>query len=448
MRSGRQRPPDQSCCRARHGGAGWSRRRCRCMSPCRSAGASCSRTPCRAARRSCRASLQASRSRPSTSGRSGGRSRGSARCRSARSSPITRSTARSWRAPWRDGDDLGVSTVLRRIAYPLRLSWLRLTRRGERVLLVGLGIACGAALLAAVLAGSLIARDRSLARATARLPQTDRVVRLLWGGIGSGAPNDPARIDAFARSAVTPLAGRPVRAMLLRQSESNGHLFDLGAIDRLAPFVRLTSGRLPRPCTPSHCEVIQIGGSGPIPPIDGLRLVRVGRGGLASAVPLGNLITRETYRSVLSSSLRYHTAATPPLLLAEGVRGLARAAVFGPTYPSYVWTVPLGAHDVHPWTLDRFAEQVQRQRSRVEAQSLAYYLIAPVDELRAAEGTGTVAGRRLLLIGGESAALLLAFAVLAATGLRRDAEAEWRRLTWYGARRWQLALVSTAGVAW
>ncbi|TML72720.1 MAG: ABC transporter permease [Actinobacteria bacterium] len=340
-----------------------------------------------------------------------------------------------------------MSTVLRRIAYPLRLSWLRLTRRGERVLLVGLGIACGAALLAAVLAGSLIARDRSLARATARLPQTDRVVRLLWGGIGSGAPNDPARIDAFARSAVTPLAGRPVRAMLLRQSESNGHLFDLGAIDGLAPFVRLTSGRLPRACTPSHCEVIQIGGSGPIPPIDGLRLVRVGRGGLASAVPLGNLITRETYRSVLSSSLRYHTAATPPLLLAEGVRGLARAAVFGPTYRSYVWTVPLGAHDVHPWTLDRFAEQVQRQRSRVEAQSLAYDLIAPVDELRAAEGTGTVAGRRLLLIGGESAALLLAFAVLAATGLRRDAEAEWRRLTWYGARRWQLALVSTAEVA-
>src|SRR5439155_2168371 len=45
-----------------------------------------------------------------------------------------------------------------------------------------------------------------------------------------------------------------------------------------------------------------------------------------------------------------------------------------------------------------------------------------------------------------AAALLLPFAVLAATGLRRDTEAEWRRLTWYGARRWQLALVSTAEV--
>ena len=163
-------------------------------------------------------------------------------------------------------------------------------------------------------------------------------------------------------------------------------------------------------------------------------------------MPLGDLVTRETYASIISSSLRYHTAATPPLLLAEGVAGLTAADVFGPTYRSYAWTAPLGPHEVHPWTIDRFAERVQRTRSHVEAESLAFDLTAPVDELRAADSTGRVAGRRLLLIGGEAAALLLAFAVLAATGLRRDAEAEWRRLTWYGARRWQLVLVSAAEV--
>ena len=51
--------------------------------------------------------------------------------------------------------------------------------------------------------------------------------------------------------------------------------------------------------------------------------------------------------------------------------------------------------------------------------------------------------------------MLLSFAVLAASGLRRDAEAQWRRLTWFGARRWQLvtgsvaetALVAVAGAA-
>ena len=339
-----------------------------------------------------------------------------------------------------------MTAALRRVGYPLRLAWIRLARRGERVVLVAVGIAAGAGLLASVLAGSLVARDKSLARATARLPQADRAVRLVWGGIGSGTGNDPAKLDRFARAAVVPLTGPPVRAMLFRQSQAGGHLFDLGAIDGVARFVHVQSGRLPNACRPDRCEVLQLGGSGPIPQVGGLRLVRVGRATLASALPLGDLITRETYASILSSSLRYHTAATPPLLLAEGVAGLASADVLAPTYRSYAWTAPLGAHEVHPWTIDRFANRVQRTRSEVVAQSLAFDLTAPVDELRAADATGKVSGRRLLLIGGEAAALLLAFAVLAATGLRRDAEAEWRRLTWYGARRWQLGLVSAAEV--
>ena len=58
------------------------------------------------------------------------------------------------------------------------------------------------------------------------------------------------------------------------------------------------------------------------------------------------------------------------------------------------------------------------------------------------EQSATVAGRRLLLVGGEAAALLFAFAVLAARSMRRDLEAARRRLTWYGARRWQLRLLT------
>ena len=58
------------------------------------------------------------------------------------------------------------------------------------------------------------------------------------------------------------------------------------------------------------------------------------------------------------------------------------------------------------------------------------------------ERDADVAGRRLLLVGGEAAALLFAFAVLAARSMRRDLEAARRRLTWYGARRWQLRLLT------
>src|SRR5215210_2364866 len=334
------------------------------------------------------------------------------------------------------------------MAFPCRLAVARLARRSGRVVVVMLGIAAGAALLAAVLGGSLVMQDRSVERTTERLPANDRTVRLTWGGIGSGPTNDVAALDRTARKRLRALAHRPTRAMLFRQSQVGGRLFDLGAIDGLARFVRVRHGHSPQICRPGRCEVLQLGGTGPMPQLPGLRLVRVGTATLDSEIPFGNLVTRETYASVLSSALRYHTAARPPLLLANGVAGLASARVFAPTYRSYTWTSPLQPGSIHPWTIDSFARNVTHARSELQTQSLAFDLTAPVEELRAAREAGRVAGRRLLLIGGQAAALLLAFAVLAATGLRRDAEAQWRRLTWYGARRWQLVLGSAteAGV--
>ncbi len=337
-------------------------------------------------------------------------------------------------------------TALRRIVYPLGLAWTRLARRAERVLLVAFGIAAGAALLAAVLAGSLVAQDRSVERATAHIPAEDRTVRLVWGGIASGPGTDVARLDEMSRRALAPLVRSPTRAMLFRTSQAQGHLFDLGAIDGLSRYVHVRSGRLPQRCTADRCEVLQLGGAGPIPSIPGLHLVRVGRATLDSPLPFGNLITRETYASVLSSALLYHTAPTPPLLLANGVDALARIDVFVPTFRSYTWAAPLRPGSVHPWTIDSFARTVTQTRSALQFKSLRFDLTAPIAQLRAANEDGKVAGRRLLLIGGEAAALLLAFAVLAATGLRRDAEAQWRRLTWFGARRWQLVAGSVAEI--
>ena len=336
--------------------------------------------------------------------------------------------------------------ALRRFLYPLGLAWARLVRRGGRVLLVLFGIAAGAALLAAVLAGSLVAQDRSVERATARVPAEDRTVRLVWGGIASGPGTDVDRLDRRSRAALAPLVHSPTRAMLFRTSESKGHLFDLGAVDGLARYVHVRSGRLPQQCVASHCEVLELGGhgQGPVPHVQGLALDVVGKATLDSPLPFGNLITRETYASVLSSALLYHTAPTPPLLLANGVRALARVPAFVPTFRSYTWAAPLRPGSVHPWSIESFARRVTQTRSALQAKSLRFDLTAPIAELRAANENGKVAGRRLLLIGGEAAALLLAFAVLAATGLRRDTEAQWRRLTWFGARRWQLAVGSVA----
>ena len=334
--------------------------------------------------------------------------------------------------------------LLRAFGFPLWLARVRLGQRLERVALVGLGIAAGSAMLAAVLGGSLLAQDRSIERAAARVPAADRAVRAFWLGIP--AQGDPWRtLDRRTRAALGLISTRPaVGAMLYRQTSIRGALVDLGAVDGLARFVRLRSGRLPASCRPERCEVLQLGGSGPLPSVPGLRLVRVGRATLASTVPFGDLITRETYRSVLSSSLLYHTPATPPFLVANGVAGLARSPALIDLYRSYVWVLPVAPQDVHPWTTATFVSDVTRARSALEASSDLFDVTAPVEELQAAHDQSEVGGRRLLLIGGEAAALLLAFTILAASSMRRDVDAAWRRLTWFGARGWQLVLLTAA----
>src|SRR5439155_4877238 len=51
-----------------------------------------------------------------------------------------------------------------------------------------------------------------------------------------------------------------------------------------------------------------------------------------------------------------------------------------------------------------------------------------------------VAADRLALVGGETSALLLGFAIIAAIGLRRGLASERRRLLSRGSRRWQIGL--------
>ena len=267
-----------------------------------------------------------------------------------------------------------------------------------------------------------------------------------FGTLSTGSATWP-RLDAVVRPRLRRLNGtEPVAAMLYREASIGGPLVDLRGVDGVGRFVRLLSGRLPRPCVPSRCEVLRLQGDGPIPTTPRLRLVEVGRATLPAAAPFRDFLGRPPDdTSVLSRAIEYHTPPNPPLVLAESVRGLARTPELSTFYRSYAWFQPIAAGDVHPWSVDAFRARVDRLRSEIGAESLdqtQFDLTAPTDELATAASAGRASARRLLLLGGEAAALLLAFVLLAASSLRRDAEAARRRLEWFGARRWQLAVFS------
>jgi hypothetical protein len=330
---------------------------------------------------------------------------------------------------------------LRRIGFPLRLASARLTAGGERILLVSLGVVAGAAVLAGVLGGRLVMRDRALAEATAALQPADRQVEVGW----SGAVDDFSRLNAQVAPQLETVTGEPpAAAMLFRESSIQGRLVNLRAADDLGRYVRLISGRLPAVCVPSHCEVLRLKGAGPIPSTANLRLVVVGRATLKPDAPIAPFVLPAPRTEMVAQAVRYHTPQPSPIVIANGIAGLSRTKELETFYRSYAWFVPVRSGDVHPWTVDAFSKRVQKVTARLEASPDAFQVTAPTDTLSAAASSSTAASRRLLLLGGEGGALLLAFTVLAAAALRRDVGDARRRLQWFGARRWQVELFTIA----
>jgi len=345
---------------------------------------------------------------------------------------------------------------VRSATYVVGLAFRRLRRRNGGALGAALGIAAAAAVLAGILVGATVAKDRSVAQNVERLPAATRAVRASWFGVPAGRDESWRTLDGQARAALAQLpAGEPVPIVLVREGTLGGAFVGLAAVDGLAPHVLLRSGRLPRACTPERCEVLRLRGEGRLPDVPGLRIVQVGTASLRSRQlfgdflpPTDNALEDAELAPALARSDRYHRPAPGPLVVAEGVAGLVSSPVLARAYRSYGWVQRLSGGTPRLWEIDPLLGDADRARAELQARSPSWSLSVPTQELRAAERDATVSGRRLLLVGGEAAALLVAFAVLAAGALRRDLASARRRLTWHGARRWQrVLLTATESVA-
>lgn len=329
-------------------------------------------------------------------------------------------------------------SIITRVTAPLRLAGAHIWSRRGRAALAGLATGAGAALLATVLAASVTVSDRTLARGIANIPEQERSVSATWGGLPAQEPEGGvATLARMATRALNPLADRaPSAFVLFRETHLGGALVDLSAGDHLGHWIRLDSGRLPHACVPGRCEVVQLAGSGPLP----RGLVRVGRGSVRSQVPFGDLVDTKTAGTILAQAQRWHRPAAPPFVVAEGVKPTASLPGLAFDYRSYRWAVPLRPGDVHPWNSASFGRKLADARAALEVTRWPFAVESPDAQLADALATGRAGERRLLLLGGEATALLLAFTILAAAGLRRDAQASRRRLTWLGASRSQLVL--------
>ncbi len=316
--------------------------------------------------------------------------------------------------------------AVRRFVFPVRLARARVGAGGERLALVAVGIVAGAAAIAAVLGGRLVMQDRSLADATRQLPASDRSLTVGWFGAYGGTWRSLDRVVTAELKQTTGEA--PARAMLYREASVGGRFINLRGADGLASYVHLLSGRLPKACVPSRCEVLRLQGTGPIPSTKGMRLVQVGtatpRPGRAVCIlrRAGDLRDRHCRRPVPPARSPRPSCSRRTSTGSRRRRSSPRssAPTPGSSRCSPATSIPGRSAPT--------AKQVEDVRAALEARSGSYQVTAPTDELTAAVASSRVAARRLLLLGGETGALLLAFTVLAASALRREAGAARRRL--------------------
>src|SRR4051794_40516701 len=195
--------------------------------------------------------------------------------------------------------------VRERVLVPIRYALLRLRRHVPRTALVALGIAVGAAVLAMTAVGSASVQDRAVERALAQLAPSDRAIQAVWSGVPAQSSLSYAQLDRLARNAVQPILGqKPFGVVVFRQATWGGAFVTLGAVDGLARWLDLHSGRLPHRCTPQSCELIQIGGAPVAPKLPFLHVV--GRASFKPGAPL-------------QSYFGGGGARRPPVLLGDGV---------------------------------------------------------------------------------------------------------------------------------
>ena len=286
------------------------------------------------------------------------------------------------------------------------LAWAQLRHHRGRWALLAFGIALVVAVPIASAGLASDVRAQSILRAVDRL---DPAARALFVSVEGDVPGVSShRTDSAVRRQLARLGDSPVRRELMfRTLTVEGQSFFLAATDRLGGAVQVTSGRLPHTCTPKRCEVVLVGAG------NRAALTR-------SAATLGVVVVgtaRRTDPQLISGQLDTHGI---PLLVGDGVAAMSRLSALELFSRFYAWTADIDARRVVSLGVPAYLRRGGAVDDALERSIGRSVFVRPDDQLQAADHRAEVSTRRFQLLGGLAAALLLGFAVVAASGLRRE----------------------------
>ena len=319
---------------------------------------------------------------------------------------------------------------MRLLAAPMMLIAARARRRPARWVLPALGVALAAAFAGGVAAEGTIAGDQGARAVLQGLTPLDRVVRVTWPGPVTTS------VAREARALLRGLGlGSQTEVVLLSPVRLGGRIVEVAAIDPLGAWVGRVASVSARACRARACPVLLAGSAAALPrqlSAPGVRLTVAAKGNLSSAAPLG-------FTAAASGS---------PLLLSADVAGLDALTALSGVYRTHSWLAELPTSRLQSWQLAGLERRLQRAQAALTASGSQFSLTAPFAALDAARAQASAAPQRLLLAGGGALAVLAAFIVLGAGGLRRDQQGDVERLLAAGARTSQCAAFVLGEAAW
>ncbi|HEY3184081.1 MAG TPA: hypothetical protein VGJ77_14665 [Gaiellaceae bacterium] len=319
---------------------------------------------------------------------------------------------------------------MRLLAPPVGFALRRLRARPLQVVGLVLALAAAAGLVGWSSVEAALAQETSVRLRLAERPPGARSFRVV-AFTQPGAPDRRAEIErAFAglRDVTAPARSVRVWHSIDPNDAAGTRLVTVRERDDLV----LESGRRPHGCRGDVCEVV----------------VLTGNEELGARVPL-----RRAATALVVGRGRLRTGILPSTT-ELGARALYVRSVGGPLAPlvrndgsTVATAAPLRPLRVHAADLPRLRERLRRTIARLQRGDPLVRPGAPLSVLDELDRRGTVARRRLLLVAGEGAALIVAFAAFAAATRRRDRERAEEQLATFGASRAQIAVARAAEVA-
>jgi hypothetical protein len=305
----------------------------------------------------------------------------------------------------------------------LHLAFRRLRARPLSVLALVAALAGAGGLIGSSSVTSALSQETSARVQLRSLPPKYRSLHVRYYTLPLEADFRAPRVEATLRS-FAGVTTRPHRVQVwhsIQPDDPNG--LRLAIVREPHRDVIVDRGRLPRGCRKKVCEALVLSGREPL----GAR-VPLAKGRIALVVGSGSLASSALPdRSELGKSALLVGSLSPtlePLVAQDG--------------STVVYSATLDPEAVHGYALASLDARLRGAVVRLERGDPLVRATAPLPTLDGLVDRGRVARERLLLVSGEAAALVIAFAAFAASARRRDLELVESQLTTLGASRVQV----------